>query len=78
MIRPGLAVEQGLKNVFVSNGYITPEALETISPVLHAANIDLKGFSEEFYRKVCGAQLQPVLDAIRLYKNSASGSRSRR
>ncbi len=63
-----LAVEAGLKNVFVTNGYTTPEALKTIRPVLHAANIDLKGFSEEFYRKVCGAKLQPVLDSIRLYK----------
>jgi pyruvate formate lyase activating enzyme len=63
-----LAVESGLKNVFVTNGYITPEALETISPYLHAANIDLKGFSDDFYKKVCGARLQPVLDAIRRYK----------
>jgi pyruvate formate lyase activating enzyme len=63
-----LAVEKGLKNVFVTNGYITPEALREIAPVLHAANIDLKGFSEEFYRTICGARLQPVLDAIRLYK----------
>jgi pyruvate formate lyase activating enzyme len=63
-----LAAEAGIKNVFVSNGYITPEALKMIKPYLHAANIDLKGFSEEFYKKVCGARLQPVLDAIRLYK----------
>ena len=63
-----LAVETGLKNVFVTNGYITPEALEKIGPYLHAANIDLKGFSEDFYKKVCGARLQPVLDAIRHYK----------
>lgn len=63
-----IAAEKGLKNVFVSNGYTTPEALETMSPVLHAANIDLKGFTDEFYRKVCGAKLQPVLDAIKLYK----------
>ena len=63
-----LAADAGLRNVFVSNGYITPEALETISPVLHGANIDLKGFSDLFYRKVCGAKLQPVLDSIRLYK----------
>ncbi len=63
-----LAAKAGLKNVFVTNGYITPQALETISPYLHAANIDLKGFSENFYKKVCGARLQPVLDAIRLYK----------
>lgn len=63
-----LAVQAGLKNVFVTNGYITPEALETIRPYLHAANIDLKGFTEDFYKKICGARLQPVLDAIKLYK----------
>lgn len=63
-----LAVEAGLKNVFVTNGYITSEALQAIRPWLHAANIDLKGFSEDFYRNICGARLQPVLDAIRLYK----------
>ena len=63
-----LAAEAGLKNVFVTNGYITPEALREIRPYLHAANIDLKGFREEFYRSICGAKLQPVLDAIRLYR----------
>jgi pyruvate formate lyase activating enzyme len=63
-----LAAGAGLKNVFVTNGYITPEALKTLKPYLHAANIDLKGFRDEFYKKVCGARLQPVLDAIRLYK----------
>lgn len=63
-----LAVQAGLRNVFVTNGYITPEAIEVIRPWLHAANIDLKGFSDVFYRNVCGARLQPVLDAIRLYK----------
>ncbi len=68
-----LAVERGLKNVFVTNGYITPEALEKIRPYLHAANIDLKGFSDDFYKKICGARLQPVLDAIRLYKESGIG-----
>jgi pyruvate formate lyase activating enzyme len=63
-----LARNAGLKNVFVTNGYITPEALREISPVLDAANIDLKGFTDDFYKKVCGARLQPVLDSIRLYK----------
>jgi pyruvate formate lyase activating enzyme len=63
-----LAVESGLKNVFVTNGYITPEALGVIRPYLHAANIDLKGFTDDFYKNTCGAKLQPVLDAIRLYK----------
>ncbi|HEY6010221.1 MAG TPA: AmmeMemoRadiSam system radical SAM enzyme [Nitrospirota bacterium] len=63
-----LAVQAGLRNVFVTNGYITPEALGEIRPYLHAANIDLKGFTEEFYRNICGAKLQHVLDAIKLYK----------
>ncbi len=63
-----LAAEAGLKNVFVTNGYITPEALQVIRPYLHAANIDLKGFNDKFYGEICGARLQPVLDAIRLHK----------
>jgi pyruvate formate lyase activating enzyme len=63
-----LARKEGLKNVFVTNGYITPEALREISPYLDAANIDLKSFSDSFYKKSCGARLQPVLDSIRLYK----------
>ena len=60
-----LAAEQGLKNIFVTNGYITPEALTLIQPYLHAANIDLKGFDDQRHRRVCGAKLQPVLDTIR-------------
>ncbi len=63
-----LAAAAGVKNVFVSNGYISAEALRRIAPLLDAANIDLKAFSDEFYRKVCGARLQPVLDSIRLYR----------
>ncbi len=63
-----LASLAGLKNVFVTNGYITPEPLRSMKPYLDGANIDLKAFSEDFYRKVCGARLQPVLDSIRLYK----------
>jgi pyruvate formate lyase activating enzyme len=58
-----LATRAGLKNIFVSNGYMTAEALDTIGEDLHAANIDLKG-SDEFYRKVCGGRAQPVMDAI--------------
>jgi pyruvate formate lyase activating enzyme len=63
-----LAVGQGLKNIFVTNGYMTPEALRTIRPYLHAANVDLKGFDDKRYRRICGAKLQPVLDTIRLMK----------
>ena len=62
-----LARQAGLKNLFITNGYITPEALQTIAPYLDAANIDLKFFTDECYREVAGARLQPVLDMIRLY-----------
>ena len=63
-----LAREAGLANVFVTNGYMTGTALRTIQPYLDAANVDLKAFKDETYRKVCGARLQPVLDSIRLMR----------
>ena len=63
-----LAVKQGMKNIFVTNGYITEDALRTVAPFLHATNIDLKSFTDKFYRENCGARLQPVLDAIKLHK----------
>jgi pyruvate formate lyase activating enzyme len=63
-----LAVKAGLKNVFVTNGYITLEALTLIRPYLHAANIDLKGFSEKFYKEVVHATLKEVLESILEYK----------
>lgn len=61
------AHQKGIKNVFVTNGFINPEPLKEIALSLDAANIDLKAFSDKFYKEVCGARLQPVLDAIRLY-----------
>jgi pyruvate formate lyase activating enzyme len=61
-----LAQAAGLANVFVTNGYMTAEALRVIQPVLDAANVDLKAFRDETYKKVCGARLNPVLDSIRL------------
>ena len=63
-----IAHEKGIKNVFVTNGYITDEALVRISPYLDGANIDLKSMSDSYYRKICGAKLQFVLDAIKSYK----------
>ena len=63
-----LAREAGLLNVFVTNGYIEKEPLATIAPYLDAANIDLKGFSEEFYRDVIRARLSQVLDSIIEYR----------
>jgi pyruvate formate lyase activating enzyme len=61
-----LAREQGLKNVFVSNGYMTEQTTRLLAPVLDGINIDIKAFSDDFYRKICGARLQPVLDTVRL------------
>ena len=63
-----LAIKDEIKNVFVTNGYVTNEALSEVAPYIHAANIDLKSCSDEFYRKNCGARLDPVLEAIKLYK----------
>lgn len=60
-----LAQKAGLKNIWVSNGYMTQETLDLITPYLDAINIDLKGFSEENYLKYSGAKLQPVLENIR-------------
>jgi len=64
-----IAHTRGLKNVFVTNGYETAEAVEVIRPYLDAANVDLKSFSDHYYRKVVGATLQPVLETILLMKS---------
>ncbi len=63
-----VAKAEGLKNIFVTNGYMTPEALKTIHPYLDACNVDLKSYRDEFYRKVCKARLAPVLKSIGLMK----------
>ena len=62
-----LAHEKGIKNVFVSNGYTTPEATRAIAPYLDGNNIDLKG-NDDFYNKICGARLEPVKETIKLMK----------
>jgi len=59
-----LAKEKGLTNVFVSNGYQTKEAIDFAVDWLDAINIDLKAFSEDYYKRLCKARLQPVLDTI--------------
>jgi pyruvate formate lyase activating enzyme len=60
-----LAREESLKNIFVTNGFMTQEALEAASPWLDAANVDLKSIRDEFYRRHCGAHLEPVLETLR-------------
>lgn len=63
-----LAVTKGIRNVFVSNGYISAVAAREIAPCLAAINIDIKSFRDDFYQKICGARLGPVLDCVQLMK----------
>ena len=63
-----LAAARGIRNVFVTNGYMTRECLEEIHPDLHAANVDLKAFTDRFYKEQCGARLDPVLRTIETMK----------
>ena len=49
-----IARTKGLKNTFVTNGFMSSKCLEMIAPYLDAANVDLKSFSEQFYKKFCG------------------------
>lgn len=58
-----LAHQSGLKTVYVTNGYITEDALRDLSPHLDAFRVDIKAFTDEFYRDICRAHLQPVLDS---------------
>jgi pyruvate formate lyase activating enzyme len=63
-----LAREQGLANVYVTNGFMTERMLEAFDPYLDAANVDLKAFRDETYRRYVGARLQPVLDSLKKMK----------
>jgi len=65
-----LAKEAGLKNNFVSNGFMSEESAKLVIPYLDANNIDIKSFSEDFYRENCQGRLQPVLDTAKLMKKS--------
>jgi pyruvate formate lyase activating enzyme len=64
-----LAGREDIRSVFVTNGYMTPEAVEMISPFLDAANVDLKTFSDDTYRKYCSARLEPVKETLREMKS---------
>jgi pyruvate formate lyase activating enzyme len=63
-----LAQDAGLSNVYVTNGYMTSEMLELYHSYLDAANVDLKAFRDQTYRRYVGARLQPVLDSMKLMK----------
>ena len=70
-----LARQAGIANIYVTDGYMTPEVIDAFrdagddqGSLLDAANVDLKAFRDEFYRKQCGARLQPVLDSLKRMK----------
>ncbi|HEC03304.1 MAG TPA: AmmeMemoRadiSam system radical SAM enzyme [Phycisphaerales bacterium] len=59
-----LGKERGLANVFVSNGFMTVEAIDFAADWLNGINVDLKAFTEDYYKRLCKGRLQPVLDTI--------------
>jgi len=60
-----LAHEQGLKNIYVTSGYETHKAIDLLEPYIDGINIDIKSFSNEFYKETCGAKLKPVLECVK-------------
>jgi len=65
-----IACKNNLKNVFISNGYMSDESLDLLLPVVDAFNIDLKAMSQEFYKNVANAELEPVLNNLKkIYNN---------
>jgi pyruvate formate lyase activating enzyme len=65
-----IAHENGLKNIFVSNGYMTPEAIEKITPFLDGINVDLKAFDDNIYKKYMGGHLDRMLESIKALYNA--------
>jgi pyruvate formate lyase activating enzyme len=65
-----IAAERGLANIFVTNGFMTKQMIQTARPFLNAANVDLKSFREETYKKICKGRLAPVLENIETMKRS--------
>ena len=68
-----IARPAGVKIVLVTNGFIDPEAARELYPLADAANIDVKGFSEEFYESMCGGSLAPAKTACEIFKKEAGG-----
>jgi pyruvate formate lyase activating enzyme len=64
-----IAHNAGIRNVFVTNGYMTAEALTMIEPYLDAANVDLKAYTETYYEALCGAKLNHVRETLKLMKS---------
>lgn len=65
-----IAKKKGIKNTWVTNGYMSDETLNLIAPLLDAANVDIKSFEDKFYRENCGARIGPILDNCKKMKKS--------
>ena len=65
-----LAKKNNLKNIMVTNGFINPEPLKKLLPYIDAFNIDLKSIKDKFYKEICGARIQPILEAIKIVHKS--------
>lgn len=65
-----VAQKNGLKNVMVTSGYINEKPLKELFPYIDAFTITLKGFTEKFYVKICGAELAPVLKALKMVSDA--------
>ena len=66
------AHKRGIKSVAVTAGYINEEPRREFFKHMDAANVDLKGFTDDFYYKICGGHLEPVLDTLRYIKHETS------
>lgn len=67
-----IAKRKGLKNVMVTNGYINPEPIKQLYPLIDAVNVDLKGFTDNFYTDIVGAKLKPVLETLKLIQKQGT------
>ncbi|MCM8759902.1 MAG: AmmeMemoRadiSam system radical SAM enzyme, partial [Candidatus Omnitrophica bacterium] len=63
-----IAKKQGIKNIMHTAGYVNKEPLEKLLPYIDAANVDLKGFSQDYYKNVCGADLETILQTLKIMK----------
>lgn len=68
-----LAKESELKNIIVSNGYINEKPLRVLCKYIDAANIDMKGFTDKFYKQNCFGKLEPILKTLKILKEKKSG-----
>jgi len=65
-----IAKKAGIKNVWVTNGFMSVETLKLIRPYLDAVNVDIKSFDDKFYKDVCGAKVNPILENLKWMKKN--------